>query len=100
MKIPRKLRIISKREPKTLVERGLKLTEENGELAAEIFKLIGKKKTNQTKKETLAHLKEEAVDCLIMAMDILVKVGVTDKEITKLLKAKMDKWLDKMEKRK
>ena len=99
MKVPRKLKRISRLEPKSLAERGLKLCEENGELAAEIFKLLGKKKTNQTKKETLEHLREEAVDCLIMALDILVKVKTSDKTINRILNAKLDKWLDKMEKR-
>lgn len=98
MKIPRKLKRISKLEPKSLAERGLKLCEENGELAAEIFKLLGKKKTNQSKKETLEHLREEAVDCLIMAMDILVNVKTSDKVMSRLINAKLDKWLDKMEK--
>ncbi len=100
MKIPNKLRRISKLESKSLAERGLKLGEEYGELAAEIFKLLGKKSTNQTKKETLEHLREEAVDCLIMSLDILVKVKTSDKDVRRLLNAKLDKWLDKMEKRK
>lgn len=98
--IPKALRRVSRLEPKSLAERGLKLTEENGELAAEIFKLLGKKKTTATKKQTLANLREEAVDCLIMAMDILAHTKTSNRQVKRIFDRKLEKWLDKMEKRK
>ena len=97
--IPKTLRKVSRLEPKNLVERGLKLCEENGELAAEIFKLLGKKKSQVTKKQTLANLREEAVDCLIMSMDILAHTNTSNRQVKRLFDKKMKKWLDKMENR-
>ena len=97
--IPTKLRKVSRLEPKTLVERGLKLAEETGELAAEIFKLEGKKKSDKNKKQILADLREEAVDCLIMSMDILAHTKTSNRQIKRLFNKKLEKWVDKMEKR-
>ncbi len=98
--IPKKVRKASKLTRKNLVERCLKLTEENGELAAEIFKFKGLKKTNLTKSQIQENMMEEAIDCLIMGMDLVVHLGMTDKQIQLYLDKKIDKWLDNMKKKK
>lgn len=93
MKIPKQVVRVSRREKKSLVERGLKLNEEAGELAAEILKYIGEKGANgKTKKEILADLHLEAVDCLLMAMDILVHTGAKEKTIAKIMDRQLSKW--------
>ena len=92
MKILKRVRTISKLEKKTLVARGLKLCEEAGELAAEILKYKGEKNSHKCKKEILIDLHLEAVDCMLMAMDILVHTGATDKEITYIIRSQLDKW--------
>jgi NTP pyrophosphatase (non-canonical NTP hydrolase) len=93
MKIPNKLRKVSKLEPKNLKSRGLKLGEEYGELVTEILKYKGEKGSEKTADEILIDLKEEAVDCLIMSLDILVYTGCSDKYIAKILNKKLDKWM-------
>lgn len=93
MKIPPIVRKISKKERKTLERRGLKLTEEAGELAAEILKHIGEKgRKGKTKAEVLDHLHLEAVDVMLMAMDILAFTGATDKKITTIMNAQLGRW--------
>jgi NTP pyrophosphatase (non-canonical NTP hydrolase) len=93
MKIPKRVAEISRREKKSLVSRGLKLNEEAGELAAEILKLVGEKGAKgKTQKEILADLHLEAVDCMLMAMDILVHTGATEKVIAKIMKKQLNKW--------
>lgn len=93
MKIPKNIRRVSKLEKKTLVERGLKLNEEAGELAAEILKLEGKKGSKgKTKEEILYDLHLEAIDCMLMAMDILVHTKATNKRINEIIDSQLKKW--------
>jgi NTP pyrophosphatase (non-canonical NTP hydrolase) len=93
MKIPKRVIRVSKLEKKSLVSRGLKLNEEAGELAAEILKYVGEKGANgKSQKEILADLHLEAVDCLLMAMDILVHTGASEKVIAKIMKSQLKKW--------
>lgn len=91
--IPKRVVEVSKREKKSLDRRGLKLCEEAGELAAEILKYLGEKGSNgKTKKQILAALHLEAVDCMLMAWDILVHTGATDKTVSKIMKRQLNKW--------
>ena len=93
MKIPKNIRRVSKLEKKTLVERVLKLNEEAGELAAEILKLEGKKGSKgKTKEEILYDLHLEAIDCMLMAMDILVHTKATNKRINEIIDSQLKKW--------
>lgn len=92
MKIPKRIKKISRLEKKTLVERGLKLNEEAGELAAEILKLKGLKGSSKSKKEILYDLHLEAIDCLLMAMDILVHTKASEKRIEQIMNSQLDKW--------
>lgn len=93
MKIPARVKKISRLETKTLLARGLKLNEEAGELAAEILKLEGLKGSNgKNRKEILYDLHLEAVDCMLMAMDILVHTGATEKRIASIMDSQLTKW--------
>ncbi len=95
MKIPTRVKKVSRRETKTLVERGLKLNEEAGELAAEILRFEGLKGARgKSKKEILYDLHLEAVDCLLMSMDILVHTGASEKRIRGIMESQLDKWMD------
>jgi NTP pyrophosphatase (non-canonical NTP hydrolase) len=91
--IPHKIREISLLETKTLVERGLKLTEEVGELAAEILKFEGLKPTNgKSGIDVLQALRLEAVDCMLMSMDILAYTQTTDDRIKEIIESQLEKW--------
>lgn len=92
MKIPRRVVKVSRLEKKSLSRRGLKLNEEAGELSAEILKYLGEKGSDKPKSEILKDLHLEAVDVMLMAMDILVRTGAKDKDITKIMNKQLDKW--------
>jgi len=91
---------VSHLEDPDIVKKGLKLTEEVGELSAEILKLAGYKYTNPSDfpgEEVRNNLLEEAVDSLIMVFDILVNQGYTKEEIIKTSHKKVNKWLSQIE---
>jgi hypothetical protein len=91
--LPKKLVDISSKDRRPLIPRGLKLCEEAGECAAEILKYSGYKgRKGKTEKQVLNHLRLEAVDCLIMAMDILVATKTADKQINEIMNGQLDKW--------
>lgn len=93
MKIPRKVKEVTRLEKKSLVARGLKLNEEAGELAAEILRLKGMKGAKgKTKQQILDDLHLEAVDCMLMAFDILVHTGASDKKVTSIMNSQLKKW--------
>ena len=93
MKIPKNIRRVSNLETKTLIERGLKLNEEAGELAAEILRLEGKKGSRgKSQKEILYDLHLEAIDCMLMAMDILVHTKAPNKRINAIINSQLKKW--------
>lgn len=94
--IPAKVRKVSKLEKKSLSSRCTKLFEEGGELAAEILRFQSEKSAKgKTKDEILYDLHLEAVDCMLMAMDILAHTGASDKRIRKIMIGQMAKWEDK-----
>lgn len=94
--IPKAVRKVSKLETKSLTARGVKLMEEAGELAAEILRVEGEKNfKGKSKEQVLYDLHLEAVDTMLMAMDILVHTGATDKRIKEIMKNQMEKWKDR-----
>ena len=93
MKIPENIKNVSKLEKRPLITRGLKLMEESGELAAEILRYKGEKTSNgKTQQEILQDLHLEAVDVMLMAMDILITTGASDEEITKIIDNQLNRW--------
>lgn len=93
MNIPERVRDVSRRERKSLNDRVVKLTEEVGELAAEALRLSGQKSCgDKTIEQVRAAFKLEAVDVMLMAMDLLETVNATDEEITRIMASQLDKW--------
>ena len=64
----------------TLAEKGLKLTEEVGELAAEILKITGYKHTKDTVEQAIQNSLLESVDSLIMIFLILHELGFSKED--------------------
>lgn len=94
MKYPNKLKKASRLEKRTLLARGMKLFEESGECAAEILKLKGLKGSKEkSKEEVLYDLHSEAVDTLIMALDILYYTKASEKRINEILDSQLNKWM-------
>lgn len=87
----------SKFESPGLLERGLKLGEEYGELSAEILKLDGYKRTNESKKDIERNILLESTDCLIMVFDIMSQMGFTKEQICNMAENQVNKWIKNIE---
>lgn len=86
---------IVKSEKYGIVERGLKLSEETGELAAEILKFVGFKNIDSSTSEIEQHMLLELTDCLIMIFDIMTYMGFTKQQIIDMSEKQVNKWLSK-----
>jgi hypothetical protein len=84
----------SKYEKHGLLERGLKLGEEYGELSAEILKLKGYKRTVEDEGRINYNILLESTDCLIMVFDIMVHMGFTKEQICNMAEKQVNKWLN------
>lgn len=86
---------LGSREPKTLMELQVKLTEEVGELAAAVLHSKGLKKLEVEDAEE--HVLEEASDVIIMSLSILSRFGFTLQDVEKMMGKKMAKWSDQVD---
>lgn len=85
---------VSKYEQKGLIQRGLKLGEEYGELSAEILKFVGYKKSSETEDEIRKKILLESTDCLIMILDIIINMEFNKEEICNMSEKQIKKWLN------
>lgn len=83
----------SKYEKHGLLERGLKLGEEYGELAAEILKLKEFKRTLESKEEIRKNILLESTDCLIMIYDIISHMKFKKEEVVDMAEKQIGKWI-------
>jgi HTH-type transcriptional regulator/antitoxin HigA len=87
----------SQYEKPGILERGLKLNEETGELSAEILKLVGFKKSDLKESQIRQNLLLESVDCLIMVFDIMSHLGFSKQEIIEMSEKQINKWLSNIQ---
>jgi NTP pyrophosphatase (non-canonical NTP hydrolase) len=81
-----------------LIARGLKLSEESGELAQALLGITGNINASKSGlKLTNEEAMEEAVDVIINAFDIAFRLGGDTEQIQDALKRKMQKWQDQLE---
>ena len=90
----------SKFEKHGILERGLKLGEETGELSAEILKFVGYKKSDLSKSQIEQNMLLESVDCLIMVFDIMSHMGFTKQQIVEMSEKQVNKCLNNINKEK
>ena len=87
----------SKYEKHGLIERGLKLGEEYGELSAEILKLAEYKRSEESKEKIEHNILLESTDCLIMIFDIMTHMNFTKEQICDMAEGQVNKWLRNIE---
>jgi len=87
----------SQYEKHGLIERGLKLGEEYGELSAEILKLAGYKRTTEDEGRINYNILLESTDCLIMIFDIMTQMGFTKEQICNMAEKQVNKWITNIE---
>lgn len=76
----------------TLTDKGLKLSEEVGELAAEILKSTGIKHSNLSDIEQRSQILLESCDVLIMTLSIMNQMNFTKQEIVEMTISQIEKW--------
>lgn len=86
-----KIQSLSLQEPKTLVERMVKLQEESGELAQEVL-IANKTSGSQYKSSGPDGIRGECADAILVAMSIFFKTGGSAEELSRLLDRKAEKW--------
>jgi hypothetical protein len=87
----------SQYEKHGLIERGLKLGEEYGELSAEILKLKGYKRTTEDEGRINYNILLESTDCLIMIFDIMTQMGFKKEQICNMAERQVNKWITNIE---
>ena len=87
----------SQYEEEGLIERGLKLGEEYGELSAEILKFVGYKRSLETKEQINYNILLESTDCLIMIFDIMTQMGFKKEQICNMAERQVNKWITNIE---
>ena len=88
---------VSQYEEHGIIERGLKLGEEYGELSAEILKLAGYKRSLESKEEINNNILLESTDCLIMIFDIMTQMGFKKEQICNMAEKQVNKWITNIE---
>lgn len=81
-------------DSKTLIERGLKLSEETGELAQAIlrFEQVSGCIQGATREDIL----EESADVILVALSIMLELNCSEQEIDEILLRKSMKWKTKV----
>ena len=86
-------------DQKSLEQRALKLSEEAGELAQAVLS-VTKAPGSGYKNQTIADIREEAVDTAIVAISILAQVSpdkaAFEADLTRLMAQKCEKWRNKL----
>ena len=70
----------------------MKLSEEVGELAAEILKSTGIKHSNLSDIEQRSQILLESCDVLIMTLSIMNQMNFTKQEIVEMTISQIEKW--------
>jgi len=84
----------SKKEPKPIMARMVKLQEECGELAVAVLKKEGWKGMGKDNADTNhENILEEGCDVMIIIMSILAKYKFTEARMNEKLQQKLDKWM-------
>jgi NTP pyrophosphatase (non-canonical NTP hydrolase) len=84
----------SKKEPKPIMARMVKLQEECGELAVAVLKKEGWKGMGKDNPESNhENILEEGCDVMIIVMSVLAKYKFTEEQIEEKLQQKLDKWM-------
>ena len=86
---------LSQMEPKSLIERALKLTEEVGEVSEAVLSFTGVSGCGY-KNKTAEDVIEESIDTIIMAYSIIHSVGANYEELYETFNKKLSKWESKM----
>ncbi|MDV2582253.1 MazG-like family protein [Alkalibacillus haloalkaliphilus] len=89
------IKSLSEREPKTLEQMALKLTEEVGETSQAVLSYL-KASGSDYKQLGIDDVKEECIDVVLVALAMYYKLSEDEEEFRKLVSEKMNKWESKI----
>ncbi|EMA6343939.1 MazG-like family protein [Bacillus cytotoxicus] len=87
----KKIKLLSKQEPKTLEQMVLKLTEEVGETSQAVLSYL-KVNGSEYKKLEINDVKEECIDVILVSLALFYKLTEDEHELQELMEKKMKKW--------
>jgi len=90
----KEIKLLSEKEPKTLEQMALKLSEEVGETSQAVLSYI-KASGSEYKQLGIEDVKEECIDVILVALAMFYKLSENDKELHELIRKKLDKWESK-----
>ena len=90
------IKLLSKRDTKTLTQKTLKTTEELGELAKKVLPYEGAFATNH-RIVTKNNILEEVSDTLLCLLSIAYDIGTSDEELESMVTRKASVWAEKQE---
>lgn len=82
-------------DPQTIENMIMKAMEELGELSTDILKLKDYKVNDENKDEIRQNAKEEAIDGILIYLNICNKLGITKDEFVEIATRKLKKWNSK-----
>lgn len=91
----KEIKLLSEKEPKTLEQMALKLSEEVGETSQAVLSYI-KASGSEYKQLGIEDVKEECIDVILVALAMFYKLSENDKELHELISKKLDKWESKI----
>ncbi|WP_042478808.1 MazG-like family protein [Bacillus ndiopicus] len=91
----KEIKLLSEKEPKTLVQMALKLSEEVGETSQAVLSYV-KASGSEYKQLGIEDVKEECIDVILVALAMFYKLSENDKELHELISKKLDKWESKI----
>jgi NTP pyrophosphatase (non-canonical NTP hydrolase) len=86
----KEIKLLSEKEPKTLEQMALKLSEEVGETSQAVLSYI-KASGSEYKQLGIDDVKEECIDVILVALAMFYKLSENDKELHELISKKLDK---------
>ncbi|GAE29538.1 MazG-like family protein [Alkalihalobacillus hemicellulosilyticus] len=91
----KEIKVLSEKEPKTLEQMALKLTEEVGETSQAVLSYL-KASGSAYKQLGIDDVKEECIDVVLVALAIYYKLSEDEEELQKLVNKKLNKWESKI----
>jgi NTP pyrophosphatase (non-canonical NTP hydrolase) len=94
-KLLREIKVLSVKEPKTLEQLTLKMSEEVGETSQAVLSYL-KANGSEYKRLGINDVKEECVDVILVSLALFYKLAEDENELYELIEKKMNKWKTKM----
>jgi len=91
----KEIKKLSEREPKTIEQMALKLSEEVGETSQAVLSYL-KASGSDYKKLGIDDVKEECVDVILVALSLFYKLSENETELHELISKKLEKWQSKI----